>query len=71
VFFARPFSTKMQNVFPKSCMSIFLKVANFLSLLLGTVTGFAFPSAFKIDPVLPLVFPDIRGYQQPSFRHAF
>jgi len=52
-------------------MSIFRKVANFLSLLLDTVTGFAFPSAFKIDPVLPLVFPDIRGYQQPSFRHAF
>jgi len=34
LFFARSFSTKMQNVFPQSCMSIFPKVANYFFPLL-------------------------------------
>jgi len=68
--FARTFSRKLQNVFPENCNSIFPKIANFIFLLQGIVTGFAFPSAFKIDSLLPLIFPDARGYQQPSFRHA-
>ena len=70
MFFARTFSPKLQNVFPQSCKTFFPKVANFISRCLSIVTGFAFPSGLKLPPSCHWFFPDTRGYQQPSFRHA-
>lgn len=56
----------LQELFPENCKTFFPKIANFIFLLQGIGTEFAFPSAFKIDPPLPLIFPDNRSGASPS-----